>query len=119
MEENEIEACFDIVERTSGKDYRGASCGWHPEAKRAEMRSPGLRYLVVTTDQGQENASDRSAAGQAGGGGAIRAFTSFMPTFEDNQPVVYCYEIHLLPEMERYVYPPPPKSMLSRRKLVG
>lgn len=98
MDDGELKACFDIVERTSGDDYRGAAGGWHPLAKRAEMRSPGLRYILVTTTNHGRGAGD---VGQAQG--EIRAFTSFMPTFEDSQPVVYCYEIHLLPEMERYV----------------
>lgn len=98
MDEGQLEACLDIVQRTSGDDYRGAAGGWHPEAKRAEMRAPGLRYILVAASRG------RGGAGGAGQPrGEIRAFTSFMPTFEDNQPVVYCYEIHLLPDTERYV----------------
>ncbi|KAJ4164447.1 hypothetical protein LMH87_006123 [Akanthomyces muscarius] len=96
MDDGELTACFDIVEQTSGDDYRGAAGGWHPLAKRAEMRSPGLRYILVTTTN-----HGRGAGGADQAQGEIRAFTSFMPTFEDSQPVVYCYEIHLLPEMER------------------
>lgn len=50
------------------------------------MKSPDLRYTVVKSKDGQ-----------------VKGFTSLMPTFEDGYPVVYCYEIHLLPELQRYV----------------
>ncbi|KAM3508148.1 hypothetical protein MY10362_001353 [Beauveria mimosiformis] len=104
MQDAELEACFGLVERTSSHDYRRAAGGWHPEAKRAEMRSPGLRYILVRG--GAEAAaagvaaSDEPATENSGGDGEICAFTSFMPTWEDNKPVVYCYEIHLLPKLE-------------------
>ncbi|KAM3514002.1 hypothetical protein MY11210_002319 [Beauveria gryllotalpidicola] len=101
MHDAELEACFGLVERTSGHDYRRSAGGWHPEAKRAEMRSPGLRYILVRAAADatslNESATENS---DGGGGGEIRAFASFMPTWEDNKPVVYCYEIHLLPELE-------------------
>ncbi|KAM3532628.1 hypothetical protein NHJ13051_000091 [Beauveria bassiana] len=102
MQDAELEACFGLVERTSSHDYRRAAGGWHPEAKRAEMRSPGLRYILVRGAPAEEAtaSSDESATENSGDGGEIRAFTSFMPTWEDNKPVVYCYEIHLLPELE-------------------
>lgn len=35
--------------------------------------------------------------------GSICGFTSLMPTYEEGQPVVYCYEIHIRPELKRYV----------------
>ncbi|KAM0667487.1 hypothetical protein ACQRIU_003352 [Beauveria bassiana] len=102
MQDAELEACFGLVERTSSHDYRRAAGGWHSEAKRAEMRSPGLRYILVRGAAAEEAtaSSDESATENSGDGGEIRAFTSFMPTWEDNKPVVYCYEIHLLPELE-------------------
>lgn len=42
------------------------------------MRSPDLRYVLVKD-----------------GAGGVKGFTSMMPTFENGEPVVYCYEIHL------------------------
>lgn len=47
-------------------------------AKRVEMRDPDLRYILI-----------KDAAGH------VCAFTSLMPTMEEGQAVVYCYEIHL------------------------
>jgi hypothetical protein len=48
------------------------------------MGSPELRYILV-----REKDS-----------GAIRGFTSLMPTYEEGQPVIYCYEIHLHPDLQ-------------------
>ena len=83
MRDDELEACFDLVDETSGEDYRNSSLGWHPAMKRREMRSPDLRYILVKD-----------------GDGKINGFTSLMPTFENHEPVVYCYEIHLKPELQ-------------------
>lgn len=52
------------------------------------MRDPDLRYLLV-----RENGRD------GGPSGPVRAFASLMPTAEEGQPVVYCYEIHLAPDL--------------------
>ncbi|TQV98647.1 hypothetical protein V2A60_007636 [Cordyceps javanica] len=102
MAEADLEACFALVERTSGDDYRRAAGGWHPKEKRAEMRSPGLRYILVRRAETEGPNPDKAAAAAAEkDDGEIRAFASFMPTWEDDHPVVYCYEIHLVPELER------------------
>lgn len=57
--------------------------GWHAAAKKKEMRSPDLRYILAKDADG-----------------TVRGFTSLMPTFEDNKAVVYCYEIHLKTELQ-------------------
>ena len=79
----DLKACFDLIEETSRRDYEPPSIGWKPSTKLAEMKSPDLRYLLV-----------KNAAG------ALCGFTSMMPTYEDGSPVVYCYEIHLKPELQ-------------------
>ena len=83
LPEADLQTCLRLIEETSGADYRGSRAGWHAPRKRKEMLSPGLRYLLVRDGQGE-----------------IRAFTSLMPTFEEGEPVVYCYEIHLKPELQ-------------------
>lgn len=52
------------------------------------MRDPDLRYLLV-----REDASSNPSPGP------VRAFASLMPTAEEGEPVVYCYEIHLAPDL--------------------
>ncbi|KAH6665341.1 acyl-CoA N-acyltransferase [Plectosphaerella plurivora] len=78
----ELDACFDLIVRTSADAYRASAAGWRPEAKREEMHSTDLRYILVKNHHGE-----------------LRAFASFMPTFEEGEPVVYCYEIHLEDEL--------------------
>ncbi|KAK3391492.1 acyl-CoA N-acyltransferase [Sordaria brevicollis] len=82
----ELKACFDLVKETSYDDYQNSKSKWQPRKKMEEMKSPELRYILV------KDTSTES--------GSIRAFTSLMPTYEEGQPVVYCYEIHLKPELQ-------------------
>lgn len=81
LSREDFRACFDLIEETSSDDYR-AGGGWHPRAKTREMKSEGLRYILVKNESRE-----------------LRAFTSLMPCFEEGEPVVYCYEIHLKPEL--------------------
>ncbi|KAL6837624.1 acyl-CoA N-acyltransferase [Trichoderma camerunense] len=83
LSKDDFRTCFGIIETTSGVDYKNSSVGWHPAMKRKEMKSPDLRYILVKDD-----------------GGAVKGFTSLMPTFENHEPVLYCYEVHLLPELQ-------------------
>lgn len=48
------------------------------------MRDPDLRYILVKDPAGR-----------------VCGYTSLMPTMEEGQPVIYCYEIHLKPELRR------------------
>lgn len=43
----ELSTCFNIIERTSRKDYEASAWGWHPKRKRNEMREVDMRYLLV------------------------------------------------------------------------
>ncbi|KZL85113.1 gnat family acetyltransferase [Colletotrichum incanum] len=95
--QHELQACFDLIELTSGAEYRASKDGWKPLSKLKEMRSPDLRYILV-----------KEAAVAPDGGGddgekareeRICGFTSLMPTFEEGEAVVYCYEIHLMEEL--------------------
>ncbi|KAH7018375.1 acyl-CoA N-acyltransferase [Microdochium trichocladiopsis] len=82
LSKTELQACFDLVEETSRADYEPSSIGWIPSRKKAEMKSPELKYILVK--DGEAN---------------LCGFTSLMPTWEEGQPVVYCYEIHLKAEL--------------------
>jgi GNAT superfamily N-acetyltransferase len=79
LSSEELESCFGLIEETSSADYRAASQGWHPEAKRKEMLETDMRYIVLRAPE-ESN---------------ILAFTSFMLTSEEDEAVVYIYEIHL------------------------
>ncbi|KAK0716669.1 hypothetical protein B0T21DRAFT_426133 [Apiosordaria backusii] len=49
-----------------------------------QLLVPELRYVLVKEEKT----------------GEIHGFTSLMPTYEEGQPVVYCYEIHLKPILQ-------------------
>ncbi|KAK4084549.1 uncharacterized protein Triagg1_1029 [Trichoderma aggressivum f. europaeum] len=70
LSKDDFRTCFGIIETTSGVDYKNSSVGWHPAMKRKEMKSPDLRYILVKDD------------------GAVKGFTSLMPTFENHEPVL-------------------------------
>lgn len=83
LTDGDLQACFELIAETSQHDYEESTLGWHPSKKLKEMKSPDLRYILVKDES-------RSLFG----------FTSLMPTFEDGEPVVYCYEIHLKPDLQ-------------------
>ncbi|KAL9100776.1 MAG: hypothetical protein Q9163_003893, partial [Psora crenata] len=89
----DFEACFDLVATTSSEDYATSSMGWSPAKKKREMRLPDMRYLLLKKKPlgpvEEEQYPDRAVVG----------FLSFMLTYEDGYEVVYCYEIHLAPEL--------------------
>ncbi|KAH8594696.1 acyl-CoA N-acyltransferase [Bisporella sp. PMI_857] len=78
----DFEACFHLIEETSLGDYKNSKDGWKPKAKKKEMKLLDLKYLLVRSDS------------------QVRGFVSFMPTYEDDYPVIYCYEIHLSPTLQ-------------------
>ena len=73
----DFEACFRLIEYTSSADYKKSKDGWKPRSKKKEMRLLDLKYFLVKRDD------------------EVEGFLSFMPTYEDDYPVIYCYEIHL------------------------
>ena len=79
-----------MVEESSKGDYSASKEGWKPAAKRREMRLLELKYLLVRSAEVSDGKETEKP-------GNIEAFVSFMPTIEDEQEVLYVYEIHLAP----------------------
>ena len=75
----EFAACFDLIVSTSKADYVNSSGGWHPRAKKRELKLPDLKYLLVRQNLASE----------------VVGFAAFMLTYEDGIEVIYMYEIHL------------------------
>ncbi|KAJ0306198.1 hypothetical protein COL516b_004652 [Colletotrichum fioriniae] len=104
LSRSELQACFNLIDYTSGADYRASKDGWRPGHKMREMKSEGLRYILVKkSDVSLPGAAaagnDKSEEGEEVAEEKICGFTSLMPTFEEGEAVVYCYEIHLLEEL--------------------
>ena len=94
MPEEDLEACFCLVDTTSRPDYEASSWGWHPKRKRREMREPEMRYLTVR----------RKSSGAAETAHCpIEGFLSFMITHDSEPPVpvLYVYEIHLAEKLRK------------------
>ncbi|KAH0537172.1 hypothetical protein FGG08_005997 [Glutinoglossum americanum] len=115
---DDFKACFSLIRDTSAEMYKSSAVGWKPIAKKREMRDEAMRYLVVKTrikkecgdedevgEERVEGSSDASLSSGCSGGDEnaseerVVGFLSFMLTIEDDYPVIYCYEIHLLPSM--------------------
>lgn len=77
-----LPACLSLISLTSRLHYGPL---WSPPKKLREMRTPGLRYVLI------HPSSDPSH---------LAGFMSFLPTYEPYPvAVVYVYEVHLLPEL--------------------
>jgi ribosomal protein S18 acetylase RimI-like enzyme len=97
-----------LIEETSQADYKASSTGWRPKAKRKEMREEDMQYLLIRPWQHDEDTQSRDGNTKAkanldGGDQSnterIVAFASFMLTMEEDQAVIYIYEIHLDPSV--------------------
>lgn len=47
LKEEDLQACIDLVEQTSGADYRASRIGWNTRKKREEMMDKDMIYLLV------------------------------------------------------------------------
>ncbi|KAL4787398.1 acyl-CoA N-acyltransferase [Aspergillus varians] len=99
----DLNSCFKLIELTSSTAYKSSSMGWSPTEKREEMKLPDMKYIILRRraaatvsngDQDQKGDSSSSDAGEFAG------FLEFMVTYEDGYEVLYCYEIHFMPEMQ-------------------
>ena len=96
LSDEDLDACFRLIEATSSEAYRESAVGWSRAKKKAEMLLPDMRYIMLKrrlTDIEEErervpNLFDYSQ-------GEVEGFVSFMITYEDGHEVIYCYEIHL------------------------
>ena len=97
-------ACLDLVEETSASHYRAVGeKGWQRHRKRKEMGHPAVRYLLLFPGERggkQEEAGLHLGLEEHGlGKKRVLGFLSFMITEEDGFEVIYCYELHVLPEL--------------------
>lgn len=103
---------MNLIEQTSGDDYRASSIGWNPRKKKAEMLEEGMMYILIkqcdaapTSTQAEYSVShpiitmNEIQEPPRGSNIRILGFISFMFTKDDppyeERDVVYVYEIHL------------------------
>ena len=101
----DFDACFNLVHLTSAAAYNASTRGWSSREKRAEMREPDMKFLMVysvaqdDTPSGllyeQMNFGDSKLRSLRGQPSQVVGFLSFELGHEDGMEVIYCYEIHL------------------------
>jgi ribosomal protein S18 acetylase RimI-like enzyme len=91
LPEREFARCFNLIRETSSADYKSSSNGWDPSFKKEEMKEVDMRYLLVRRSKSSTHTSpddDTSLEEE------IVAFLSFMLTMEEDEAVIYIYEVH-------------------------
>jgi len=96
---SDFDACFALVKLTSSDTYKKSSVGWSPAKKKNEMRLPDMRYILLVRNERNAQKQSEPAAGKAERD--IGGFLSFMVTYEDGIEVLYCYELHMAPVLQR------------------
>jgi ribosomal protein S18 acetylase RimI-like enzyme len=93
---------FELIKLTSYKDYNASSQGWHDENKLEEMADEDMRYLVVRLEGGHFPAPEKQWTKNPKLDQSIIGFLSFMITQEEDENVVYIYEIHISEHYREY-----------------
>ncbi|KAG9721440.1 hypothetical protein KCU73_g14249, partial [Aureobasidium melanogenum] len=86
---------FELIKHTSYKDYKASSQGWDGENKLDEMKDDDMRYLIVRLKDDQLPELEKRWSKDADLDQSIVGFLSFMITQEDEENVIYIYEIHI------------------------
>ncbi|EUC43422.1 hypothetical protein COCMIDRAFT_100858 [Bipolaris oryzae ATCC 44560] len=101
LKEEDLQACLELIEQTSGDDYRASRIGWNTRKKREEMMDKDMIYLLVR----RANPDTVPPTTATSPNTPILGFTSFMFTWDDpphqDRAVVYIYEIHLSPTLRK------------------
>lgn len=93
-----FDACFKLLKSTSAEAYKNSCNGWSPAKKKIEMKLPDMRYMVLVRKRSKtETSEDNKRLLEDGDLGGM---LSFMTTYEDGLPVLYCYEVHLAPRLQ-------------------
>jgi ribosomal protein S18 acetylase RimI-like enzyme len=98
--DTELTSCFKLLELTSSNAYKNSSIGWSSSEKRKEMKLPDMKYMILrrgASSSVQDTKGDSSSSILTG---QFAGFLEFMVTYEDGYEVLYCYEIHLTPEVQ-------------------
>ncbi|THY14762.1 hypothetical protein D6D01_08051 [Aureobasidium pullulans] len=86
---------FELIKHTSYKDYKASRQGWDDEHKLEEMKDKDMRYLVVKLDNKHLPETKKQWTKDPELDLSIIGFLSFMITQEEEENVIYIYEIHI------------------------
>ncbi|KAI5206501.1 hypothetical protein E4T39_02549 [Aureobasidium subglaciale] len=86
---------FELIKHTSYKDYDASNQGWNAEHKTEEMEDEDMRYLVVRLAGHAVPEPERRWSKDLSLDHSVIGFLSFMITQEEEENVVYIYEVHI------------------------
>ncbi|KAH0286807.1 hypothetical protein KCU62_g6422, partial [Aureobasidium sp. EXF-3399] len=86
---------FELIKHTSYEDYNASSQGWDDENKLGEMKDEDMRYLIVRLKDSHQPNLEKQWSKDQKLDSLITGFLSFMITQEEEENVVYIYEIHI------------------------
>jgi ribosomal protein S18 acetylase RimI-like enzyme len=86
---------FELVKHTSYDHYNTSRDGWNDNHKIGEMKDDDMRYLVVRLEHGNPPHARKRWSDNPDLDHSIIGFVSFMITQEEEENVVYVYEIHI------------------------
>lgn len=83
----DLDRCFLLVKDNLQTFYEHSSWGWDEDAKRQELKEPGTKYILL--HPAREHVSTEGPVDEGFG------FLSCQIVVEDDEPVIYCYELQL------------------------
>lgn len=86
---------FQLIKHTSYEDYKASSQGWDDDRKLEEMKDEDMHYLIVRLKGHEPPAAEKRWSEDPGVDHSIIGFISYMITQEEEENVIYIYEVHI------------------------
>ncbi|KAK6000326.1 hypothetical protein QM012_003958 [Aureobasidium pullulans] len=86
---------FELIKHTSYNHYKASSQGWDDTNKLDEMKDGDMHYLIIRLNGGQLPELEKRWSKDSDLDQTIVGFLSFMITQEEEENVIYIYEIHI------------------------
>ncbi|KAK9460563.1 uncharacterized protein V1516DRAFT_625295 [Lipomyces oligophaga] len=84
--------CFELQKLNMMQMYKLSSLGWSSTDKLLEMKEQGLIYILLKAKAFPDPGASEKVVG----------FISFKATWENEEPVVYCYELQLRSQLRNF-----------------
>lgn len=84
LEHEEMDQIFILLKNNMQILYENSDWGWNETEKKTELADESAKYLLAKNSDGR-----------------ILGFTHFRFDVENNQPILYCYELQIAEEIQR------------------
>ncbi|KAF8271390.1 acyl-CoA N-acyltransferase [Lactarius quietus] len=89
------QSVWDLFEQNMRHMYVRSSMGWDPPSKKEELFHRDSRFILLRPSQEQDSAD------ALGGEPSIMAYSMFRFEIEDDECVLYCYELQVVQGVQR------------------